>query len=127
VFRNSRLLPLRLATAAVWISFGLGCKLLGLVPRHRLIVAVFVGAAWAGPLTLCIGLAETAMGLWILSGRRPRLCAAAQTSAIGVMNALELTYARPLLLAPIPMVCANAVFLAAGWYLALRGTRRGSA
>jgi hypothetical protein len=34
------------------------------------------------------------------------------------MNALELRYARDLLLAPIAMVCANAVFLSLGWYVA---------
>ena len=60
------------------------------------------------------------MGLWILSGIRPRLCAAAQTLAIVGMNTLELALAKDLLLAPVPMVCANTAFLAAGWYCALR-------
>ena len=43
-----------------------------------------------------------------------------QTLAIVVMNALELTFAREHLLAPLPMVLANSVFLTAGWYLAVR-------
>jgi len=62
-------------TAAVWLVFGLGFKVLGLVPRHRTIVA---------------------------------------------MNVMELTLARDYLLAPIPMLFANAAFLTAGWICALR-------
>jgi hypothetical protein len=110
---------LRWATALVWIVSGLGFKLLGWVPRHEAIVAVFFGSALASPLVKAIGLAETALGLWILSGRLPRLCAAAQTSGILAMNSLEILFARDLLLAPWPMVLGNAVFLALGWYLAL--------
>ena len=110
---------LRIGTAVVWLIFGLGFKMLGLVPRHRLIVASVLGERWSGPATLLIGAAEAGLALWILSGIRPRLCAATQTIAILVMNALELTFARNLLLAPLPMVCANALFLAAAWYCAL--------
>ena len=73
-----------------------------------------------GPVTILIGVAEVAMGLWILSGIRPRTCAATQTVAIITMNTLELTLARDHLLAPIPMVCANAAFLSAGWYIAIK-------
>jgi hypothetical protein len=94
-------------------------KVLDVVPRHRMIVATVLGATAAGPVTVAIGAAEAAMGLWILSGIRPRLCAAAQTAAIVSMNTLELGLAKDLLLAPIPMVCANTAFLAAGWYCAL--------
>jgi hypothetical protein len=111
---------LRIGTASVWILFGLVFKVLHAVPRHEAIVATILGRAAAGPVTLLIGLAETAMGIWILSRRWPRSCAAAQTVTIVGMNALELTLARDQLLAPVPMVCANGVFLAAGWYLALR-------
>lgn len=110
---------LRIATAGVWLISGVVFKILDMVPRHRLIVASVLGEAVAGPATLLIGGAEMLMALWILSGVRPRTCAAAQTIAIATMNALELTLARDLLLAPIPMVCANIAFLAVGWYCAL--------
>lgn len=110
---------LRVGTASVWILFGLVFKVLNVVPRHETIVAAVLGGALAGPATLLIGLAETAMGLWILSRRWPIACAAAQTVAIVAMNTLELTLARDRLLAPLPMVCANVVFLAVGWWLAL--------
>jgi hypothetical protein len=83
-----------------------------------------LGPAWAGPATLAIGAAEVLMGLWILSGRRPLLCAAAQTLAIAAMNLCELLWAKDHLLSPIGMLCANVVFLGLGWYLALRTARR---
>ncbi len=107
----------------VWLVSGVGFKLLGWVPRHEAIVAVFFGTGSAGPLTKSIGLAEAALGLWILSGRLPRTCAAVQTCGILVMNSLEIAFARSLLLAPWPMVAGNAVFLALGWYLALARPR----
>lgn len=114
------ILAIRIATAAVWILFGLVFKIFGLVPRHRLIVSAFFGESAARPITLLIGGAETAMGAWILSGIRPRTCMAVQTLAIASMNALELGKAKHHLLAPIPMVGANAAFLAIGWYAALK-------
>ena len=113
------ILAMRIGTAAVWIVSGLVFKVLHLVPRHQTIVADVLGDAVAGPMTLLIGGAEIVMGIWILSRWRPRTCAMAQTIAIVSMNALELTFAKDHLLAPLPMVCANCVFLAVGWYLAL--------
>jgi hypothetical protein len=114
------LAALRVGTATVWLVFGALFKLLDLVPRHRSIVAAVLGEAAAGPITLLIGGAEAAMGLWILTGASPRLCAAVQTVAIVAMNALEISLARELLIAPVAMPLANAAFLAAGWFLALR-------
>lgn len=111
---------LRIATAALWLLFGVVFKLLGLLPRHRAIVAAVVGEAAATPVTRLVGAAEALMGLWILSGLRPRTCALVQTLAIATMNAIELSVARELLLAPALMVCANAAFLALVWYLALQ-------
>ncbi len=111
---------LRFGTAAVWIVFGLVFKVLNVVPRHERIVAAVLGETLAGPVTIAVGVGETMLGLWILSARWPRACAAVQTVAIACMNVLELTYAKEHLLAPLPMVLANAVFLSAGWYLALR-------
>jgi len=114
------LTALRIANAAVWLLFGVGFKLLGLLPRHRLIVAAIVGDAAATPVTRLIGAGEALIGLWILSGWRPRTCALAQTLAIVTMNIIELSVARDLLLSPLGMLCANAVFLAVVWYVALQ-------
>ena len=120
-WRNHPLLmSLTFATAAVWLLFGMWFKVLGMVPRHRQIVASVIGEAGAGPVTMIIGAAEIAMALWILSGFYPRACAALQSIAIITMNALELTLARDLLLAPLLMICANTLFLVVVWYCALK-------
>lgn len=113
-------LGIRIVAAAVWLVFGIIFKVLNMVPRHREIVAAVLGSEIAPLITTVIGLAETALGLWMLSGLLPRSCAVTQTIAIISMNALELIYARSFLLAPIPMVCVNATFLALVWYAALR-------
>lgn len=110
---------LTFAIAAVWLIFGLGFKVLGMVPRHRLIVAAVIGEAASGPLTIIVGVAETGLAFWILTRVRPRLCATVQSLAIVVMNTFEITYAENLLLSPVLMICANALFLGAVWYWAL--------
>ena len=114
------IMALTFAIALVWLLFGVWFKVFGMVPRHRLIVTAVVGEAGAGPITVLIGAAEIAMALWILSGIYPRVCAAAQSIAIVTMNALELSLARDLLLAPMLMICANTIFLIVVWYCALR-------
>lgn len=111
---------LLILVAMVWLVFGLVFKVMGVVPRHEAIVARVVGAELAGPLTLLIGLGETGLAFWVLSGLRPRACALVQTLAIAGMNALELSLARELLLAPAPMVCINLVLVAAIWYSAIQ-------
>jgi hypothetical protein len=87
---------------------GLGCKVLGLVPRHREIVARILGEDFASPLTIAIGFGEIGMAAWILSGIRPRLCAYAQIGLVAVMNVIEFLLARDLLL----FGAANAIFAA---------------
>lgn len=108
------------ATAAVWLFFGFWCKVLGMVPRHRLIISAVIGDPAAGPVTVLVGAAETLLALWILSGIYPRACAAVQSLAIATMNSLELSFARGLLLAPVLMLCANTVLLVIVWYCALK-------
>ena len=50
---------LRYATAGVWLVFGLGFKVLGLVPRHERIVAAVLAAAYAGPGKIAVEGGET--------------------------------------------------------------------
>jgi len=84
--------------AAVWLINGLFCKVLGLVPRHREIVARILGPEHAAALTVMIGLAEIAMAIWIVSGVAKRLNAIAQIVIIATMNVLEFCLAPDLLL-----------------------------
>ena len=116
-------LAVRSVVAGVWIASGLVAKVLGLVPRHEAIVAAVLGPRSAPLATVLIGIAEVGLAIWLLSGVWPRMCAAVQTAAIVAMNALELTYTRHLLLAPLPMLVANGALLAAVWWAALRSHR----
>ena len=116
---HSHLTWMRLGVAAVWLVFGLLFKALDAVPRHRQIVARVVGEARAREVTLLVAGGEIALGLWMLSGLCLPCCAGVQTLVIVVMNTLELRRARDLLLSPIGMLCANALLLTAGWYVAL--------
>src|ERR1700730_7393756 len=87
-------LGVRILAATVWFVFGSVFKILGAVPRHREIVAEILGSGSAPLITGFVGLGETVIGLWVLSGFFPRSCAILQTIAIAAMNALELMYAR---------------------------------
>lgn len=117
-------LVLRAGLGAVWVFHGLWSKLLGGIPRHREIVARVVGQDWADLVTLGVGAAEILLGAWVWSARAPRICALVQTRILLSMNLLEFWYARDLLLAPIPMLLANALLLGVAWWLAFQGRRR---
>lgn len=110
---------LRYAIAAVWLVFGLGFKVFNLMPRHRRIVARVLGERFAAPITICVGLGEAGIGVWMASGRELVACVALQTLAIVSMNTLELIKARDLLLSAPFMLVANVVLLTAGWFVAL--------
>src|ERR1044071_2901040 len=84
------------ALAMVWIYEGLWCKLAGGAARHAAIVASvsFLGLAAARVVLAGLGAAECALGLWVLSARRPRGAAIAQTSLLAAMNAGGIVWAR---------------------------------
>lgn len=77
---------------------GLGCKVLGWEPRHEEIVARILGADLAPTLIILIGLSEVGMALWIVSGLHPKTCAWLQMGLVAVMNVMEITLTRDLLL-----------------------------
>ncbi len=84
--------------AAVWVVNGLFCKVLNIVPRHEQIVAEILGNEYSRNLTILIGLSETVMGIWILTGFKSKLNAVAQIAVVAVMNTLELFLVPDLLL-----------------------------
>lgn len=106
--------------AAVWALHGLYNKLLGGSPRHLAIVQSVPGLGGAtGEYVLAgVGLFEVAIAAWVLSRRAPWACAAVQTTVLLSMNALELTYARHLLLWPATLLPLNIAFLALAWLAA---------
>jgi len=84
--------------AMIWIINGLCCKVLNLVPRHELIVSRILGTEHARLLTVCIGLSEVIMAIWILSRFKTKLNAATQIVIIATMNTLEFILVPDLLL-----------------------------
>ena len=108
---------LRLLVAAVWLHQGSWKKVVRPDPHHVEIVAAVPGlpAGAAAPLTRGLGLVETGLALWVLSGRRRRLAAAAQTALLVGMNAGGLAFARGLLTRRRRMLVRNTAFLACLW------------
>src|ERR1700748_3385781 len=84
--------------ATIWLLNGLFCKVLNLVPRHQLIVAHILGDKYSRTFTVLIGIAETLMACWILSGIKSRLNAIVQIVVIATMNTLEFFLVPDLLL-----------------------------
>ncbi|HKZ67134.1 MAG TPA: DoxX-like family protein, partial [Chitinophagaceae bacterium] len=84
--------------ATVWVTNGLFCKVLNLVPRHQEIVARILGYEHERLLTFLIGLAEIGMAAWILSGAWKRLNVVTQILVIASMNSLEFFLVPDLLL-----------------------------
>jgi len=103
--------------AAVWLLHGLYNKLLGGSARHLAIVQSVPGldGVTGERVLTAVGIGEVAIALWVLSGWRPRLCAATQTAVLVSMNVLELTFARDLLLWPAGLLPVNVAFLALAW------------
>src|SRR5258705_829961 len=84
--------------AVVWLVSCLFCKVLNLVPRHAIIVASILGNDHSRMLTWMIGIAETGMAFWILSGFKRRLCSITQIAVVAIMNIIEFFLAPDLLL-----------------------------
>ncbi|MBS1611912.1 MAG: DoxX-like family protein [Bacteroidetes bacterium] len=84
--------------AAVWLANGLLCKVLGIVPRHEQIVARILGAEYAHPLTVLIGISEIGMAVWVVSRLFIRLNATLQIAIVLTMNVIEFSLAPDLLL-----------------------------
>jgi uncharacterized membrane protein YphA (DoxX/SURF4 family) len=103
---------------------GIYSKILNGIPRHREIVGRVLGHRFAVQATKLIGGMEALMGLWILSGFERTFCAAAQTIGLLVMNALEIRFARDVLISPVGMVFLNLGFIGVIWMWALCGPDR---
>ena len=96
----------------VWLINGLLCKVLNLVPRHRMIVGRILGEPFAGPATRIIGLLEIGMFIWILSGIKSRWCAWTQILIVAAMNLLEFKLVPDLLLFGRGNIILASVFIA---------------
>jgi hypothetical protein len=118
---STALLPplwlIHIAVAAVWFYEGLWCKLLNGQPRQVRVVEAMPlnGPRIAPKLLKLLGVAETAIGVWTLSGVAPILCAVAQTGLLVTLNVSGLLWARRLIDDPAGMVVKNFAFLVLVW------------
>src|SRR5687768_3565290 len=103
----------RLLVASVWLVHGLYNKLLGGSARHLAIVQSVPGleGSTGEAVLTAVGFGEVALAVWIVSARAPLVCATVQTIVLLTMNAVELTFARHLLLWPAGLVPVNGIFL----------------
>jgi DoxX-like protein len=108
---------IRLAIASVWLYEGLWCKVLGREPNQlRIVESVPSLGPRVGTIFLkSLGVAETALALWALSGIQPVPCAAIQTVLLVLLNASGLIWARKLIHDPGGMVVKNFAFLVLVW------------
>lgn len=117
----------RSAIAAVWLYEGLWSKVLGRQPSQgRITEAVpFLGPG-AGPAFLkALGVVETLLGLWVLSGWEPVWAAIVQTALLVSMNSVGLLFARELIHDPPGMVLKNAALVVLMWVAAAQGRAGG--
>jgi uncharacterized membrane protein YphA (DoxX/SURF4 family) len=106
-----------IAVAAVWFYEGLWCKLLNGQPRQVRVVETIplYGPRVATKLLKLLGVVETAIGIWILTGIAPIVCAVAQTGLLVTLNLCGLIWARRLIDDPAGMVVKNFAFLVLVW------------
>jgi uncharacterized membrane protein YphA (DoxX/SURF4 family) len=111
---------IHVAVASVWLYEGLWCKLLGRDPNQRTVVEAVprLGPKIGAAFLKVLGVVEVAMGVWVLSGISPVLCAAAQTALLVTLNANGIAWARHLIHDPAGMVVKNFAFLVLAWVAA---------
>lgn len=107
----------RVAVAGVWLYEGLWCKLLARAPNEFAIVEAVprFGPRFGRPFLYALGAVEVGLGLWVLSGLAPGLCALAQTVLLVALNANGLLWSRHLIHDPGGMVFKNFAFLVLAW------------
>ena len=115
----------RLAVALVWLYQGLWCKALGRCPGHQAIVEAVPGlSVRAASFALAgLGIVEVGLAVWVLSGWRPRMAAAAQTLLLAGMNGGGLLWGREHIADPGAMIVQNVAFLTLAWMVAGQGHR----
>ena len=107
----------RLAIASIWIYQGLWCKVLGRMPRHGAVVQAvpLFSPASARVFLLSLGLFETALGIWVLSGQVSTVAACTQIGLLLVMNTGGLLWASRIIPDPPGMVFQNAALAVLIW------------
>jgi hypothetical protein len=108
---------IRASIAAVWLYEGLWCKLLGGARSQVAVVTAVprVGPRFGPPFLKALGFVEVAIGVWVLTGIAPGLCAITQTALLVALNVNGLLWARRIIHDPAGMVVKNIAFLVLTW------------
>ena len=108
---------IRAAIAAVWLYEGLWCKLLGREPRQLQVVEAVprFGPRVGGLFLKALGVVETGVALWALSGIAPFWCALVQTLLLVALNLSGVVFARHIIHDPPGMLVKNFAFLVLAW------------
>ncbi|GAA2808004.1 DoxX-like family protein [Kitasatospora sp. CM 4170] len=109
-----------LAVALMWGYEGLWCKIFPGRADQRAIVEglPLLPDAAAHALLIGIGLAELALGAWVLSGYAPRVAALVQTALVLAFNTGGLLVGADQIPEPGRLVVQDLVFLALVWTVA---------
>jgi uncharacterized membrane protein YphA (DoxX/SURF4 family) len=120
---------LQAAVAAVWLYEGLWCKVLVRSSHEFDVVAQvrFLAPASAHALLRVLGLVETALALWILTGWQPRAAAIAQTVLLIALNSAGIHFSRHRIPDPAGMLVKNAAFLVLAWVAASAAAQNAAA
>jgi uncharacterized membrane protein YphA (DoxX/SURF4 family) len=114
----------RLTLGAVWLYQGIVPKWIAQVPFELDIVArsglYLISPEW---MIAAIGVLETGLGIWIVSGYRPRPAVMLATGCMLVLQTLVLWVEPSLLLGPFGGIVKNAGLVALAWIVWVQGTR----
>ncbi len=107
----------RIAVAGVWIHEGLWCKILARDNNELRIVEAVprFGERFGRVFLVALGWAELLLGLWVLTGLAPGLCALVQTILLATLNANGLIWSRHLIHNPGGMIFKNFAFIVLAW------------
>ncbi len=111
---------LQAAVAAVWLYEGFWCKVLAR-SRHEFEVVEqvpFLAPSTSHALLRVLGLAETALGVWVLTTWQPIGAAVVQTALLVGLNSAGIYFSRQRIPDPAGMVIKNAAFLLLAWVTA---------
>jgi uncharacterized membrane protein YphA (DoxX/SURF4 family) len=111
------LLLIKISISAVWLYEGLWCKVLGRMRSQVEVVSAVpgFGSRYAAPFLVVLGVFEVVLGLWVLTGIAPGLCAIVQTALLITLNLNGLLWARHVINDPAGMIVKNAAFLLLVW------------
>ena len=114
------LLLVQIAIAAVWLYEGMWCKVLGRSAHELEVVEAtpLFSKRQAWWFLKLLGVYESLLALWVMTGWMPAWCALVQTLTLIGLNSGGLLFSRHLIPDPAGMVVKNAAFLVLAWVAA---------